>query len=139
MATLRRVRLAQRDKVDAEGLVRLAEGQDGVLSTRQLQSMGLTRAAISRWAKAGRLHRVLPHVYALGHGALSLRGRIWAALLYAGPAAVLSHTTAAWAWSLIDTEPRRIHLTVPGRRRSLPEVRTHHSRQIERVEHRAFR
>ena len=111
--------------------MRLAERQHGVVSTCQLQALGLTRAAATRWAQAGRLHRVHPHVYALGHTALSLDGRLIAALLYGGSEAVLSHTTAAWVWSLVDTEPRRIHLTVPGRRRSLPEARIHHSRRIE--------
>jgi very-short-patch-repair endonuclease len=72
-----------------------------------------------------------PGVYALGHSALSLWGRLSAALLYGGDQAVLSHTTAAWLWSLIETEPRRIHLTVPGRRLSLPDVRVHRSRGIE--------
>src|SRR5215208_401293 len=138
MPKLRQIRLAQRDKIDAEVLVRLAEGQCGVLSSLQLQAAGLTRAAISRWTKAGRLHRIHPHVYALGHAALSLRGRLWAAVLYAGPDAVLSNTTAAWLWGLIDVEPTRIHLTVPGRRPSLPDVRIHHSRQVERGERQAL-
>jgi hypothetical protein len=138
MPLLRQVRLAQRGKVDAEGLVRLAERQFGVLSTRQLQDAGLTRASISRWTKTGRLHRVHPRVFALGHAALSLRGRLCAALLYGGDQAVLSHTTAAWVWSLIDAEPKRIHLSVPGRRPSLPGVRAHHTRRPEAAEHRGF-
>jgi very-short-patch-repair endonuclease len=69
----------------------------------------------------------------LGHGALSLDARLIAALLYSGDAAVFSHTTAAWIWSLIDAEPTRIHLTVPGRRRSLPDVRLHRSRDLARA------
>jgi very-short-patch-repair endonuclease len=131
MSLLRQVRLADRDKVDAEKLVRLAGRQGGVLSARQLRALGLTRAAISRWMHAGRLHRIHPHVYALGHSALPLEGRLFAALLYGGGSAVLSHTTAAWVWSLIEVEPKRIHLTVPGRRRSLPDVRIHHSRRVD--------
>jgi very-short-patch-repair endonuclease/predicted transcriptional regulator of viral defense system len=138
MPHLRQVRLAHRDTVDAEALVRLAERQHGVLSSTQLKVCGMSRAAISRWTGAGRLHRVHPRVYALGHGALSLWGRLWAALLYAGPGAAFSHTTAAWVWSLIDAEPKRIHLTVPGRRRSLPEVRVHHSRRTEVTECRSL-
>jgi hypothetical protein len=134
MPVLRPVRLAERNKVDAEGLVRLAEQQHGVLSSAQLRSLGLTRASISRWTQAGRLHRVLPGVYALGHSALSLNGRLFAAVLYGGEDAVLSHTTAAWVWGLIAAEPTRIHLTVSGRRPSLPEVRVHHSRHVEHVE-----
>jgi very-short-patch-repair endonuclease len=135
MAHLRRDRLVQRDKVDAEALTRLSAEQHGVVSSAQLQDLGVRRAAISRWAAARRLHRVHPRVYALGHTALSLRGRLWAALLYAGPDSILSHTTAAWLWSLIDEQPKRIHLTVPGRHRSLPDVRIHHSREVDPVEH----
>src|SRR3954447_22594402 len=56
MSVLRQVRLADRDKVDAEQLVRIAGRQGGVLSARQLRALGLTRAAISRWMHAGRLH-----------------------------------------------------------------------------------
>ena len=77
-------------------------------------------------------------MYALGHSALSLQGRLWAALLYAGPKAVVSHTTAAWLWSLIDAEPNQIHLTVPGRRRSLSDVRVHHTRHVVPLHCRGF-
>lgn len=94
---------------------------------------------IARWLRTGRLHRLHRRVFAVGHTALSIEARLWAALLYAGTGAVLSHTTAAWIWSLIDSEPTRIHLTVCGRRTSLPGVRVHHSRRVEAVEHRGFR
>ena len=133
MPVLRQIRIAHRDKVAAEALPELAELQHGVLSAKQLQAAGMTRAAISRWASTGRLHRVHPHVYALGHAALSLNARLIAALLYGGDQAVLSHTTAAWVWQLIETEPSRIHVTVPGRCPSLPGVRIHHSRGTGRA------
>jgi hypothetical protein len=86
---------------------------------------------VARWLTAGRLHRLHRRVFALGHTAISIEGRLSAAILYAGEGAVLSHTTAAWVWRLIDAEPRRIHLTTPGRRRSLPDVRVHHSRRVD--------
>lgn len=131
---LRRITPDQRRKVDADALTAIANRQFGVLSRVQLESRGVSDSAISRWVTARRLHRIHPGVYALGYSALSLRGRLWAALLYAGPDAAFSHTTAAWLWSLVDAEPKRIHITVPGRRRPLPEVRIHHSRQVEAVE-----
>jgi very-short-patch-repair endonuclease len=131
MATLRRISPAQRGKLDAEGLADVARGQSGVVSRAQLESHGVSDSSVSRWVVASRLQRIHSGVYALGHSALSLRGRLWAALLYAGPNAALSHTTAAWLWSLIDTEPRRIHLTVPGRLHALPGVCSHHSRRFE--------
>jgi hypothetical protein len=135
---LRQVRLAERDKVDAEALAQLAERQHGAVSARQLEEAGLTRASISRWAQGGRLHRVHRGVYAVGHRALSLDGRLVAGLLYAGDEAVFSHTTAAWLWSLIDAEPKRLHLTVLKRRRSLPEIRIHHSRRITALHCRGY-
>jgi len=71
---------------------------------------------------------VHPGVYAVGHTSLGVLGRVHAALLYCGAEAALSHTTAAWWWRLIDVAPRTVHITVPGRRRSLPTVRVHHAR-----------
>jgi very-short-patch-repair endonuclease len=85
---------------------------------------------IARWLESNRLHRVHRQVFAVGHTGLSIDGKLWAALLYASGRAVLSHTTAAWVWSLIDAEPRRIHVTIPGRLPSLPGVRVHHSREV---------
>jgi predicted transcriptional regulator of viral defense system len=118
----------------ADGLSGLAQRQHGVVSRAQLHAQGVAGTAITRWLRAGRLHRIHPHVYALGHRAISLEGQLWAALLYAGGGAVLGHTTAAWIWSLIDAEPRRIHLVARDRRRSLPGVRVHRRRLVERAD-----
>jgi hypothetical protein len=109
-----------------------------VLSRAQLESAGVSDSAISRWVRLGRLHRIHCRVYALGHTAISIDGRLHAALLYAGSGAAISHATAGWLWRLIDTEPKRIHLTVPGRRPSLPEVRIHHSRELATIHCRGF-
>jgi Protein of unknown function (DUF559) len=94
---------------------------------------------IARWLRTGRLHRLHRRVFAVGPTAVSLEGRLFAALLHAGSDAVLSHTTAAWIWSLIDAEPTRVHLPTPGRRSSSPDVRIHHTRRVEAVEHGGFR
>jgi Transcriptional regulator, AbiEi antitoxin/Protein of unknown function (DUF559) len=133
MALLRRLPSDRRTNFDAEEIAALAKRQHGVISRKQLVSAGIGSATIARWLASTRLHRTHPGVYALGHSALSLDARLIAGLLYAGAEAVFSHTTAAWMWSLIDAEPKRIHLTAPGRRRSLPDVRVHYSRHIERA------
>ena len=138
MPQLRRVMSDSRTPHDAERLAAVAARQHGVISRRQLRDLGLTNTTIARWLDSGRLHRLHRQVFAVGHTALSIEGRLHAALLYAGPQAVLSHTTAAWLWELVDAEPMRIHLTVPGRPPSLPEVRAHHSRLVERVSHRGL-
>ena len=99
-------------------------------------ALGLTGSAISRWEAAGRIHRVLPSVYAVGHSAVDRVGRLRAALLYAGDSAVLSHLTAAWWWGLIDDAPGWVHVSDKGRRGSTRGVVLHHPRHVERTVHR---
>lgn len=111
----------------------LAERQWGVLTRVQLERLGVSGARLSRWADTGRLHRLHPGVYAIGHRALAVKGRLAAALLYGGPGAVLSHTTAAWWWELRGDEPRLLHVSVPIRRRSVPGVVVHGRRSNRRV------
>src|SRR5215207_5212410 len=120
MPLLRPVTPAERRHPAPERVAAIATGQDGVVSRAQLLANGISDSAISRWVASGRLHRIHPRVYTVGHPALSLNGRLWAAMLFAGPGAAFSHTTAAWLWQILEVEPARIHLTVPGRRRSIP-------------------
>lgn len=58
-----------------------------------------------------------------------------AALFYAGPGAALSHVTAAWWWGMLHAEPRRLHVCVPGRRRSIRSVRVHTRKRQPRAWH----
>lgn len=90
----------------------------------------------TRWVDGGRLHRLHRGVYAVGHGALSVEGRLVAALLYAGPGAMLSHVTAAWWWGIWGAEPRVIHVSTDRRRKSTTDVRVHGQRVVERTRHR---
>jgi hypothetical protein len=138
VAILRQIPSDSRTELDAEALLALVKRQHGTVSRRQLRRHGLSGTMIARWLQARRLHRIHHHVYAVGHTALPLEGRLWAALLYAGPGAILSHMTAGWAWGLIDVGPRRIHVTTAGRRSSLPDVRVHQSRKVDPVEHRGL-
>jgi hypothetical protein len=91
---------------------------------------------VSRWIAAGRLHRVYPGVYALGHRKLRDEGQLAAALLYAGHGAALSHATAAWWWGILKSQPSTIDVSAPGHRRSLDALHLHHPRHLERVWHR---
>ena len=81
-------------------IAELATRQHGVVARRQLIEHGLTPRMIDRRLESGRLLGLHRGVYALGHLRLSRRGRWLAAVLACGPAAVLSHASAAALWGL---------------------------------------
>jgi very-short-patch-repair endonuclease len=92
----------------------LASKQHGVVTRAQLIALGFSTSMIGRWLENGRLVRLHPGVYAVGHAALGQRGRWFAATVAAGPRAVLSHGSAAALWEIRGTQPRVVHVTVPG-------------------------
>ena len=61
------------------------------MARRQLETLGLGGGAIDWRIRHGRLHRVRQGVHAVGHRALTQHGHWMAAVLAAGPGAVLSH------------------------------------------------
>ena len=60
--------------------------------------------AIQWRISSGTWQRLYPAVYATFTGKLSREGRLWAAVLTAGPGAVLSHETAAEIHRLTDKQ-----------------------------------
>ena len=84
--------------------------------------MGILKRTVTLWLEQGYLHRLLPRVYAVGHAASSTEADLAAALLYAGPGAMLSHSTAAWWRGLLDERPRQIHVSTPRQCRSQPGI-----------------
>jgi predicted transcriptional regulator of viral defense system len=101
-------------------------------------ALGFAHATIADWVRGGYLHQVLPRVYAVGHRAPSLEAGLWAAVLYAGPGAMLSHATALWWRGLIDKQPRLIEVTTPRRRQSQPGIRVYGRRTCDRVLHKGL-
>ena len=119
-------------------VLELAERQWGVVARWQLERLALSAGAISRWTASGRLQRIYPGVYAVGHRALPLEGRLLAVILYAGPGAALSHASAAHWWGLLPHLPSVTNVRSPIRRRSLEGVRVHHAKGTGRVMHRGL-
>jgi hypothetical protein len=105
----------------------LAELQHGVVAYRQLIALGVTRDEIEHHAGCGRLHRIHRGVYAVGHVALTQKARWMAAVLAAGPGAVLSHRSAAALWELRKQWRGPIEVTVPKHRRAPRGVRLRRS------------
>lgn len=106
----------------------LAEQQHGVVGRGQLEGFGVGRGAIDGRLRAGRLHRLHPGVYAVGHRAISRQGRWMAAVLYGGPGAVLSHRSAAALWGIRNATSGAIEVTTRSKSRSRGPIRRHYSR-----------
>ena len=79
---------------------------------RPAQATGTYTVHNERRGSDGHLIRVLPRVYAVGHAAPSREADLWAAILYAGPGAMLSHgnrRALAWADRLPAVDDRSRH------------------------------
>jgi very-short-patch-repair endonuclease len=112
--------------IDAR-IAELAEGQHGVVARRQVEGLGLGRRGIALRLKSGRLHRLHPGIYSVGHRVLSSEGRWMAAVLFCWPGAVLSHRSAAALWKIRAGGGSRIHVTSPSKSRSHAPIRRHFS------------
>ena len=115
----------------------LVRYQAGVLSRSQALRGGLSPGMIKFRVSSGRRRQVHPGVYATFTGVPSRRARLWAAILWAGQGAALSHQTAAELHRLTDQPAEVIHVTVPVQRRvvAVEGVSLHRSRRaVEAVE-----
>ena len=89
--------------------------QAGVVSYAQLLRIGLSPREIDLRHDRGRLHAIHRGAYAVGHPAVSVEGRRWAAVLALGEDAFLSHHTAADAYEIRKSSSALVHVTVRGR------------------------
>jgi hypothetical protein len=96
-------------------LAEIAAAQEGVVALWQACAIGLSARAAQERVAAGRLHRLHPAVYAVGHSRVSVDGRRIAAVLACGDGAVLSRFSAAKAWGILNGDGRRFDVVAPGR------------------------
>lgn len=125
---------AQPPKAAADlALARLAREQNDVVSAQQLRALGLTSGAVTTRVRRGQLHRIHRGVYAVGSGALSIRGAFTAAVLTCGHDAVLAHHAAGSWHEMRPWAPRSIDVIVRrgGGRRQRPGIRLHHPRWLD--------
>jgi hypothetical protein len=103
----------------------IAAEQYGVVTRAQLIELGLSEETIARRMRSGRLHPLHRGVYAVGHAAVGLHGRLLAAVLASGKGALLSHRSAAALWGMLSTSAPRIDVIVPpaSGRRSTATIR----------------
>jgi hypothetical protein len=110
--------------------------QHGLLDSDQLRLLGISAGTIAANVTAQRWHRIFPGVYATFTGPLSRDASLTAALLYAGPRAVLSHHTAAEEWRMVTVDPDApVHVTVPYGCSAIsqPGLVVHRSRAFQHI------
>jgi very-short-patch-repair endonuclease len=117
--------------------------QGNAIARRQSASSGIAPYTMRSRARSGRWQQLQRGVYATFSGDPARETVLWAALLRAGPGAVLSHRTAAERHGLIDEQRPVIVITVPasrhpGRRTRIPGVVIHRSDAILRTRHPAM-
>jgi very-short-patch-repair endonuclease len=103
----------------------LARRQHGVVSRRQLLAADVTKEEIDGRVRSGGLHLLHRGVYAVGHDAITQRGRWMAAVLASGDGAVLSHRSATALWGIWGSGAGEVHVTVPRKVRSHGSIRRH--------------
>jgi very-short-patch-repair endonuclease len=106
-----------------EAIAAVAARQHGIVGRAQLLQLGIGRRALEHRLDRGRLHGVHRGVYAVGHPALTLKGRWMAAVLAGGPDAALSHRPAGALWAMRHGWSGVIDVTVRLRRRAPDGVR----------------
>ena len=108
------------------GIADLAGRQHGVVALYQLVGLGLSRQAVSKRVRAGRLHRIHQGLYAVGHRRLTRHGHWTAAVLAYGPGALLSHLSALALHGLRPDNRSLTDITVPRERvRARTGIRAH--------------
>jgi hypothetical protein len=99
------------------GLRRAITEQAGIVSRRQALVAGVPASTIASKVRHGMWQYVHPGVYYAFTGEVRWEARLWAAVLCAGPGALLSHETAAEILGLTDRRHPLIQVTVPASRR----------------------
>jgi len=126
--------------MSAESRLPGVEHQSDTIARRQAAGTGIALYTMRNKVRSGRWQRLHRGVYVALSGDPARETQLWAALLRAGPGAVLSHQTAAERHGLIDEPSRLITITVPAARHParwavIPGVVIHRSDAILRTRH----
>ena len=111
--------------------------QRGVFARWQVCAKGLDPGVVAASLRSGRFQRLYTGVYAAFTGSPCREAELWAAVLRAGPDAVLSHQTAAELDGFAPGPSRLIHVTVPLEKRvaRVPGIALHRSGRLEMARH----
>lgn len=115
----------------------IARRQAGIVTRQQARRAGMTDSAIRQRVLSGRWQRLFPGVFACFSGPVSRPAQLWAAVLFGGPGALLSHETAAELYGLAPEPVATVHISVPRWRRvsEYPGLVVHRSARAETARH----
>jgi very-short-patch-repair endonuclease len=128
--------------VSAESSSRHLADQADAIARRQAMLVGIDPDTMRNRLRDGRWQRLQRGVYGTFSGNPARETLLWAALLRAGPDAVLSHQTAAERHGLIDEPSSVISITVPASRHpaqvKIPGIIIRRSNAVLRTRHPAM-
>ena len=112
-------------------MARIATGQHGLVTRRQLRGAGISSSAIDRRVAKGAL--IVEHrgVFRVGHAAPNREAAFLAAVLASGPAALLCDAAAAHLWGLVKGTAPEPSVVAPTER-LVAGVRTRRCRRLAR-------
>jgi predicted transcriptional regulator of viral defense system len=106
------------DRIDHDGLYRIAESQAGYFTAEQALEAGMDRSTLLHHARpGGRYKRVRRGLYRLRHFPSSPHEHVVAAWLDLPAPAVVSHESALELYELSDVIPNAVHITLPRAKR----------------------
>jgi hypothetical protein len=106
-----------------------AHGQRGLVTYPQLVEIGLSGAAVAKRVDAGRLHRIHPGVYAVGHQALDHEALVMAAILWSNDGCAAGRC-AARLWRIYDRGRPSVEILSARRHRPLDTVVVRYGRHV---------
>lgn len=96
-----------------DALYQIAEQRGGYFTAKQAREAGFSWERLSYYVDRKKFERIARGIYRLIHFPTSRFEDLYAALLKAGPEAVISHDSALAVYDLSDVLPSRIHVTIP--------------------------
>jgi hypothetical protein len=116
---------------------KLLARQSGVFARWQVSAIALDPGVVAASLRSGRFQRLYTGVYAVFTGPPCREAELWAAVLRAGPDAVLSHQTAAELDGFAPGPSRLIRVTVPLEKRvvRVPGIVLHRSGRLDVARH----
>lgn len=108
-------------------LLRIVQYQHGVVTRGQALRAGITADGVRSRVDCGTWRQIYRGVYHVTPGPVTREARLWAAVLYCGRGAVLSHETAAELHGLTAGPSAVVHVSIPSERRiaGAPGLRIH--------------